>query len=159
VCDAASERSTQPRSRGGPLLLGTDPGPRPGSVNPLDPREEGDLVERAKRDTEAFGRLYERHRVRVYQFVCSRLRNSYYAEYLTAEVFMRGVAGDRSVPVDRRSIHRLVYRIQAAGVVVAHGEDEDQRYAVASDQVRVGLAAFLNLADSAGNSIAISNPG
>jgi RNA polymerase sigma-70 factor (ECF subfamily) len=61
----------------------------PPVVDPVDLLEEGDLVERAKRDAEAFGRLYERHRVRVYQFACSRLRNSHDAEDMTAEVFMR----------------------------------------------------------------------
>jgi RNA polymerase sigma-70 factor (ECF subfamily) len=58
-------------------------------VDPLDLVDERDLVERAKQDPEAFGRLYERHRVRVYRFACSRLRNSHDAEDLTAEVFVR----------------------------------------------------------------------
>ena len=55
----------------------------------VDPLEERDLVERAKQDPEAFGRLYERHRIHVYRFACSRLRNPYDAEDVTAEVFMR----------------------------------------------------------------------
>lgn len=71
----------------------TDPGPRPGSGQPvvdrLDLLEEHDLVVRARQDPEAFGRLYERHRGRVYRFASSRLRNSYDAEDLTAEVFIR----------------------------------------------------------------------
>jgi RNA polymerase sigma-70 factor (ECF subfamily) len=71
----------------------TDLGPSPGSGQPvvdrLDLLEERDLVVRARQDPEAFGRLYERHRGRVYRFACSRLRNSYDAEDLTAEVFMR----------------------------------------------------------------------
>jgi hypothetical protein len=36
--------------------------------------------------------------------------------------------------------------------------DDDNRYALASDQVRMGLAAFLNLANATGDSIAISKP-
>jgi Sigma-70 region 2 len=70
-----------------------DLGPRPRSGQPvvdrLDLLEERDLVVRARQDPEAFGRLYERHRGHVYRFACSRLRNSYDAEDLTAEVFMR----------------------------------------------------------------------
>jgi RNA polymerase sigma-70 factor (ECF subfamily) len=58
-------------------------------VDPLDLLDECDLVERAKQDPEAFGRLYERHRARIYRFAWSRMRNSYDAEDLTAEVFMR----------------------------------------------------------------------
>jgi RNA polymerase sigma-70 factor (ECF subfamily) len=58
-------------------------------VDPLDVLDERDLVERAKQDPEAFGRLYERHHVRVYRFACSRLRNSDDAEDLTADVFVR----------------------------------------------------------------------
>jgi RNA polymerase sigma-70 factor (ECF subfamily) len=58
-------------------------------VDALDLLEERDLVERAKEDPEAFGRLYERHRARVYTFSYSRLRNAHDAEDLTAEVFMR----------------------------------------------------------------------
>jgi membrane-associated protein len=50
-----------------------------------------------------------------------------------------------------------VRELQAAGVVVADGDD-DNRYALASDQVRIGLAAFLNLANATGDSIAISMP-
>lgn len=40
--------------------------------------------------------------------------------------------------------------LQAARLVVVCGDDEDNRYALASDRVRMGLAAFLNLADAAG---------
>jgi DNA-binding IclR family transcriptional regulator len=42
--------------------------------------------------------------------------------------------------------------LQAAGLVVVGGDDEDDRYALVSDQVRIGLAAFLNPADAAGAS-------
>ena len=58
-------------------------------VDALDMLEEHDLVERAKEDPEAFGRLYERYRGGIYRFTCSRLRNSHDAEDLTADVFMR----------------------------------------------------------------------
>jgi DNA-binding transcriptional ArsR family regulator len=51
-----------------------------------------------------------------------------------------------------------VRELQAARVVVADGDDDDNCYALASDQVRMGLAAFLNLANATGDSIAISRP-
>lgn len=60
-------------------------------VDPRDLLEERELVERAQRDPEAFGRLYERYRVRVYKFACARLRHPNDAEDVTSEVFLRAL--------------------------------------------------------------------
>jgi membrane protein DedA with SNARE-associated domain/DNA-binding transcriptional ArsR family regulator len=62
------------------------------------------------------------------------------------------LAGDRTlaqVSEDLRlpsleAAHAL-RELQLAGLVVVYGPEEDQRYAVASDRVRIGLAEFLNL--------------
>ena len=61
-----------------------------------DPREaERLLVDRAKRDPEAFGALYDRYFSQIYRFVFSRLRDQTSAEDVTSEVFMKAL---RSIP-------------------------------------------------------------
>jgi RNA polymerase sigma-70 factor, ECF subfamily len=53
--------------------------------------DEQALVERAKRDPNAFGDLYERYFVQIYRFVYSRVRDQTAAEDVTAEVFMKAL--------------------------------------------------------------------
>ena len=53
--------------------------------------EEDRLVERAKTDAEAFGTLYDRHFVRIYRFVYSRVRDRDTAEDVTSEVFCKAL--------------------------------------------------------------------
>jgi RNA polymerase sigma-70 factor (ECF subfamily) len=53
--------------------------------------EEAALVERAKSDPEAFGELYERHVVPIYNYVYYRIGNHQDAEDLTARVFHRAL--------------------------------------------------------------------
>ncbi len=67
------------------------------------------------------------------------------------------LAGDRSLGQISQELHlpsleaaHALRVLQAASLVVVHGADEDQRYAVASDHVRMGLAQFLNLAQDPG---------
>lgn len=53
--------------------------------------EDPELVERAKRDPEAFGVLYDRYFARIYRFVYSRVRNQRLAEAVTAEIFFKAL--------------------------------------------------------------------
>lgn len=53
--------------------------------------DEQALVERAKRDPNAFGDLYERYFVQIYRFVYSRVRDQTAAEDVTSEVFMKAL--------------------------------------------------------------------
>ncbi|GAC1637882.1 MAG: hypothetical protein NVS9B11_01340 [Candidatus Dormibacteraceae bacterium] len=53
--------------------------------------EEGDLVERAKRDPRQFGALYDRHFQQIYRFVYSRVREQTAAEDVTSEIFMKAL--------------------------------------------------------------------
>jgi DNA-directed RNA polymerase specialized sigma24 family protein len=48
-----------------------------------------ELVERAKRDLEAFGALYDRHFRWTYRLVYSRVQDEALAQDLTAQVFLR----------------------------------------------------------------------
>lgn len=49
------------------------------------------LVEQAKRDSEAFGQLYERYVDKIYSYIYYRTSNSHDAEDLTARVFFRAI--------------------------------------------------------------------
>jgi RNA polymerase sigma-70 factor (ECF subfamily) len=63
-------------------------------VSSLPPREdERLLVDRAKRDPQAFGALYDRYFNQIYRFVFSRLRDQTAAEDVTAEVFVKALRG------------------------------------------------------------------
>ena len=61
-------------------------------VSSLPSREdEQALVERAKRDPNAFGELYNRYLMQIYRFVYSRVRDQTVAEDVTSEVFMKAL--------------------------------------------------------------------
>jgi RNA polymerase sigma-70 factor, ECF subfamily len=53
--------------------------------------DEQALVERAKRDPNAFGDLYDRYVLQIYRFVYSRVRDQTIAEDVTQEVFMKAL--------------------------------------------------------------------
>jgi RNA polymerase sigma-70 factor (ECF subfamily) len=53
--------------------------------------EERELVERAKRDPEQFGALYDRHFQQIYRFVYSRVREQTAAEDVTSEIFIKAL--------------------------------------------------------------------
>jgi RNA polymerase sigma-70 factor (ECF subfamily) len=52
---------------------------------------EDQLVERAKRDADAFGELYDHYFGQIYRFVYSRLRDQEAAEDVTSEVFFKAL--------------------------------------------------------------------
>lgn len=58
----------------------------------LSPDPEVALIERAKRDSEAFSELYERYVDRIYAYVYYRTGDARDAEDLTARVFYRALA-------------------------------------------------------------------
>ena len=61
-------------------------------MSSLPPRgDEQALVERAKRDPNAFGELYDRYVLQIYRFVYSRVRDQTVAEDVTQEVFMKAL--------------------------------------------------------------------
>ncbi len=78
--------------------------------------DESALIERAKRDQEAFGQLYERYSQRIYQYIYYRTSSEPDAEDLAAKTFMRawqhmGNYDDRGVPFSAwlyRIAHNLV---------------------------------------------------
>jgi RNA polymerase sigma-70 factor (ECF subfamily) len=54
-------------------------------------RDEEQLIEQAKTDPEAFGRLYELYVEKIYNYIYYRLGNQHDAEDLTAKVFYRAL--------------------------------------------------------------------
>ncbi len=84
--------------------------------HPLAELDEGQLVERAKVDAEAFGELYQRYVSRIYNYVYYRTGNHHDAEDLVARVFQRALQHipnyvDRGVPFSAwlyRIAHNLV---------------------------------------------------
>lgn len=52
---------------------------------------EDQLVERAKRDADAFGELYDHYFGQIYRFVYSRMRDQDAAEDVTSEVFFKAL--------------------------------------------------------------------
>lgn len=60
-------------------------------MSDLTREQERELVERAKRDLQEFGALYDRHFQQIYRFVYSRVREQTAAEDVTSEVFMKAL--------------------------------------------------------------------
>jgi RNA polymerase sigma-70 factor (ECF subfamily) len=130
----------------------------PSTPDALDHLDERELVERAKREPAAFGELYRRHKLAVYRFAYSRLRNQADAEDVTSEVFMRALVAIRryqdrgyaftnwlfqiaaNVVVDQHRARRPIEDIDEHPELAAEGSLED--LVAAGDQVRrIGLAA------------------
>jgi len=57
----------------------------------IDSINEVELVDRAKYDPEAFGQLYDRYVVRIYNYIYYRVSNVGDAEDLTAKVFFKAL--------------------------------------------------------------------
>lgn len=67
------------------------------------PSPETDLIERAKRDPEAFGELYERYVDRIYNYIFHRTGSAEDAQDLTAQAFYKALSSierykDRGAP-------------------------------------------------------------
>jgi RNA polymerase sigma-70 factor (ECF subfamily) len=96
--------------------------------------DEDQLVEQAKNDPEAFGKLYELYVEKIYSYVYYRIGNHHDAEDLTAKVFHRALNhipnyNHRGVP-----FAAWLYRI-AHNLVANWHRDQERRKVVALDQV------------------------
>lgn len=95
----------------------------------LDDVAEAQLIEQAKTDPEAFGRLYELYVEKIYNYIYYRLGNHHDAEDLTAKVFYRalnhiGRYNNKGVP-----FAAWLYRI-AHNLVVNWHRDHSRRQLV-----------------------------
>jgi RNA polymerase sigma-70 factor, ECF subfamily len=114
------------------------------------PSEEARLIRRAKRDSQAFGELYERYVRKIYTYVYYRTGNEHDAEDLTARVFQRALTHiegyeDQGLPFSAwlyRIAHNLVAnwhrdhsRQQVVGLDEALGREAgDQPHELAEDE-------------------------
>ena len=80
------------------------------------PHDEAELIARAKKGTDAFAELYQRHVDRIYNYVYHRVGSHHEAEDLTARTFQRALEHiaryeDRGAPISAwlyRIAHNLV---------------------------------------------------
>ncbi len=126
--------------------------------------DEDKLVEQAKTDPEAFGRLYELYVEKIYNYVYYRIGNHHDAEDLTAKVFHRALNhivsyNNKGVPFAAwlyRIAHNLVanwHRDHSRRQVVAleqaaltgSGQDSPQQVAERSNERELLLAAIQSL--------------
>lgn len=96
--------------------------------------DESALIERAKKDQEAFGRLYERYSQRIYQYIYYRTGSEPDAEDLAAKTFMRAWQhmanyDDRGVPFSA-----WLYRI-AHNLVANWHRDRSRRKTISLDDL------------------------
>jgi RNA polymerase sigma-70 factor (ECF subfamily) len=95
--------------------------------------DERALIERAKREPDAFGELYERYLGKIYSYVYYRTGNEHDAEDLTARVFFRALKRlpsytDRGLPFSA-----WLYRI-AHNLVANWHRDQSRRKIVPLDE-------------------------
>jgi RNA polymerase sigma-70 factor (ECF subfamily) len=122
------------------------------------------LIQRAKRDAEAFGELYERYVDRIYNYIFYRVGDTAEAEDLTARVFYQalgsiGAYKSRGVPFVAwlyRIAHNLVanwyrdrsrhknVRLDDIATLPAHGDSPHQR-AEQNEEARILLGAIRRL--------------
>lgn len=104
-------------------------------IRPVDTSaDDSVLIERAKKDEEAFGQLYERYSQRIYQYIYYRTSSEDDAEDLTAKTFMRawqhiGNYDNRGVPFSA-----WLYRI-AHNLVANWHRDNSRRKVISLDDL------------------------
>ncbi|GAB4482341.1 MAG: sigma-70 family RNA polymerase sigma factor [Anaerolineae bacterium] len=109
--------------------------------SPLADLEDSELIERAKRETEAFGALYERYVRRIYNYIYYRTGNHEDAEDLTARVFQRAMKHipnyvDRGLPFSA-----WLYRIAHNLVVNWHRDRRRRTLVPLDDLILKGLSS------------------
>jgi RNA polymerase sigma-70 factor (ECF subfamily) len=80
------------------------------------PEDEQWLVERAKRDPEAFGELYDIHFERIYAYIYRKTGDRQSAEDLTSETFMKALAAIKTYRYTGQPFVAWLYRIASNAV-------------------------------------------
>lgn len=120
-----------------PAIEETTPPPAPlpeDEPTPAERSAEAELVERARRDPEAFGSLYESYVDRLYGYIYHRVGNVQDAEDLTARTFYRALDSldtyeDRGAPFSA-----WLFRI-AHNLVANHHRDRSRRRFLSLDRL------------------------
>lgn len=100
--------------------------------NKLEDRNDKDLVELAKTDSQAFGVLYERYLPKIYSYVYHRTGNTHDAEDLTARVFQRALGHIGNYQDKGAPFQAWLYRI-AHNLVANWHRDQGRRKIIALD--------------------------
>jgi len=105
--------------------------PEPG---PTDEHSEAELIERARSDPDAFGRLYEAHYSRILNYIFRRTLDVSLAEDLTSNTFLKAL---RALPTyrHRAPFRAWLYRI-ATNEIRMHWRSQRKRQAVQEDAGR-----------------------
>jgi RNA polymerase sigma-70 factor (ECF subfamily) len=96
--------------------------------------DERALIEAAKNDREAFGKLYEQHVEKIYNYVYYRTGNAQDAEDLTARVFFRAIQHISSYEDQGVPFSAWLYRI-ARNLLANWYRDQSRRQIVSLDAV------------------------
>lgn len=96
--------------------------------------DESRLIERAKQDREAFGKLYELHIDRIYNYVYYRVGNSHDAEDLTARVFFRAIQHIHNYQDQGVPFSAWLYRI-ARNMLANWYRDNSKRQMISLDSI------------------------
>ncbi|MCI0394117.1 MAG: sigma-70 family RNA polymerase sigma factor [Chloroflexi bacterium] len=100
----------------------------------LESLDERALVEQARHNREAFGRLYELYVDRIYSYVYYRTGNQREAEDLTARVFMRAIQHIGRYEDQGAPFSAWLYRI-ARNLVANWYRDQSRRQIISLDQI------------------------
>jgi len=100
----------------------------------MDNAEERALIERARREPEAFGRLYEQYVARIYNYHYRHTGNVHEAEDLTSRTFYRALRSIDSYQERGYSFQAWLFRI-AHNLVVNLYRDQSRRPSVPLDDV------------------------
>jgi len=105
--------------------------PEPGAA---DEHSEAELIERARSDPDAFGRLYEAHYSRILNYIFRRTLDVSLAEDLTSNTFLKAL---RALPTyrHRAPFRAWLYRI-ATNEIRMHWRSQRKRQAVQEDAGR-----------------------
>ena len=96
--------------------------------------DENALIEQAKQDREAFGKLYELHIDRIYNYVYYRVGNSHDAEDLTARVFFRAIQHIHNYQNQGVPFSAWLYRI-ARNMLANWYRDNSKRQMISLDSI------------------------
>jgi len=83
----------------------------------MDLSEEKELVERARRDPEAFGKLYDQYYSQIFGYVLRRVANIEIAQDITSEVFFKALKNLGQFKWHNISLSSWLYRIAANKIV------------------------------------------
>jgi RNA polymerase sigma-70 factor, ECF subfamily len=96
--------------------------------------DESALIQQAKTDKEAFGRLYERYVDRIYSYIYYRTGNNHDAEDLTARVFFRAMQHIGSYREQGVPFSAWLYRI-AHNLVANWYRDQNRRKVISLEDI------------------------